>query len=89
MSLDLYRTLSWLPAPPSDFAARCKLLSAGTDALGAGELGREIKTLANHALNEHQLARLGRTIEAARSKGCRWHHCCRSGSASWATARST
>ena len=69
MSLDLYRTLSWLPPPPSDFAARCRLVSANTGALDPGELGREIKALANHALNETQLARLGRAIEAVRSKG--------------------
>ncbi len=64
VSLDLYRRLSWLPAPPADFSARCKRLP-----VGAGERGREIKALANHALDEHQLARLGRAIGAARVAG--------------------
>ena len=64
MSLDLYRTLSWLPAPPPDFAARCKTLASG-----AGGPGRAIRALANHALDEHQLARLGRAIAAVRGGG--------------------
>ena len=63
MSLDLYRKLSWLPAPPADFAARCKQLPSG-----GGELGRQVRALASTALNEHQLARLGRAIEGARAK---------------------
>ncbi len=64
MSLDLYRKLSWLPAPPADFAVRCKRLPSS-----AGEVGREVRALAGYALDEHQLARLGRAIEAARGKG--------------------
>ena len=62
MSLELYRDLSWLPKPPDDFAARCRrCLQEG------GGLGTEIRALATHALNEHQLTRLGRVIEAARA----------------------
>lgn len=62
MSLQLYRDLSWLPKPPNDFAARCK------GALAQDEnLGTVIRALATHALNEHQLARLGRLIETARA----------------------
>ena len=66
MSLELYRSLSWLPVPPADFAARCKALG---QAPAAGDLGRQIRALATHALDEHQLARLGRAIEAARVRG--------------------
>ncbi len=62
MSLELYRDLSWLPKPPDDFAACCKRCLEGTSALGS-----ELRALATHALNEHQLARLGRVIEAARA----------------------
>ena len=60
MSRELYSGLSWLPAAPADFGARCKQLA---DA-GAG-LGSQLRALAGHALNEHQLARLGREILAA------------------------
>ncbi len=64
LSLELYRTLSWLPLPPADFVQQCKALAAGN-----GDLGGPIRALATHALDEHQLARLGRAIEAARRGG--------------------
>jgi len=62
MPLEVYRDLSWLPKPPSDFTARCKELVAQS-----GDLGTAIRALATYALNEHQLARLGRLIEAVRA----------------------
>lgn len=52
----LYTGLAWLPAEPKDFGALCKSLPAA-DAPGA--LAR---SLANHALDETQAARLGRAI---------------------------
>ena len=64
MPLDLYPRLSWLPAPPPDFAARCKMLPSGP-----GAPGPEIRALASHALDEHQLARLGRAIGTLRGRG--------------------
>jgi FkbH-like protein len=64
MTTDLYRNLLWLPRPPVDFSARCKaLLSDGTP------LGKPLRTLAGFSLNENQLARLGRTIDAVRMRG--------------------
>lgn len=64
MSWELYRNLAWLPAPPADFSARCKKLpERHTD------FGTEIRALATYGLDEHQLARLGRTIDSVRSKG--------------------
>jgi FkbH-like protein len=65
MSLELYRTLSWLPAPPTDFSARCRSLPDS----GGDDLGKQARALATYALDEHQLARLGRAIDTARSKG--------------------
>ena len=62
MSLEVYRDLSWLPKPPDDFAARCKEVPTQS-----GTLGTAIRALATHALNEHQLARLGRLIEVVRA----------------------
>jgi FkbH-like protein len=64
VSLDLYKRLLWLPAPPADFSARCKALASIDD-----NIGRQIRALATHALDEHQLARLGRTILAAQRDG--------------------
>jgi FkbH-like protein len=61
---ELYSQLQWLPPAPTDFAEQCKAV-----ANGAGDLGREIRVLATHALNEHQLSRLGRAIQAARRAG--------------------
>lgn len=56
MTERLYTGLAWLPAEPDNFAAQCKSLAAA-DAPGA--LAR---SLANHALDETQAARLGRAI---------------------------
>lgn len=64
MSVDLYRNLAWLPKAPDDFVSRCKAL-----ARDEAELGRQIRFLATHALDESQLSRLGRLIQAARTEG--------------------
>jgi FkbH-like protein len=54
----LYKKLSWLPAPPSDFSERCRaLLTEPTDA------GRKIQRLASYSLDLNQLTRLAKTIE--------------------------
>lgn len=64
MSVEQYRELSWLPRPPEDYSLRCKALAAaGVD------LGKQIRFLATHALNEQQLSRLGRTIVSIRKQG--------------------
>ncbi len=64
MSNGLYRYLSWLPAAPADFAERCRGLSAS-----GSSIGKQARELATFSLNEHQLAKLGRTIETARKAG--------------------
>jgi len=66
VSAELYRELAWLPRPPEDFAAQCKQL-----ALSGGDVGRQLRFLASHSLNERQLARLGRTIHSLRATGHR------------------
>ncbi len=63
MSAALYTELGWLPPPPNDFAAACKAL-AGDDAAGP-----RVRALANHALTDSQLARLGRAIARAQADG--------------------
>lgn len=65
MSGNLYLDLGWLPSAPPTFAASCKALA--TEAAP----GPAIRALANHALDEAQLARLGRAIMRAQSKGRR------------------
>jgi FkbH-like protein len=62
--LDLYKNLSWLPPAPADFSAACKQLAESGE-----NLGRQVRSLANHALDEHQLARLGRVIQSAHARG--------------------
>lgn len=64
MSVELYRELSWLPRPPKDFSSCCKQLMEGDS-----QLGRQIRLLATHALDERQLSRLGRTILSLRNQG--------------------
>ena len=56
MSKDLYTGLAWLRPAPDGFAAACKALPGETSP------GVAIQALANHALDETQLARLGRAI---------------------------
>lgn len=61
--LDLYKNLTWLPPAPADFSAACKRLAESGE-----NLGRQLRSLANHALDEHQLARLGRVIRSAQDR---------------------
>ena len=69
MIADLYATLGWLPSPPSDFSAQCRSLAqADSDDLPV-DLGKPIRWLASHSLDENQLIRLGKTIVAARRNG--------------------
>ena len=63
MSSDLYADLAWLPQAPDDFRQRCRAVAAST------QPGPELQALAGHALAEHQLDRLGRTIEALAAAG--------------------
>jgi FkbH-like protein len=64
MSLVLHRNLTWLPAAPADFSDCCRKLAELDE-----PIGKPLRALANHAMNENQLARLARAIEAQRSKG--------------------
>jgi FkbH-like protein len=59
----LHSGLAWLPPPPADFATQCRALD---DDDGA-PLGRRIRALATHALDENQLGRLTRAIGRARA----------------------
>ena len=60
----LYQSLSWLPAPPADFAARCR------QALASGaELGARVQALASYALDENDLNRIAKLITQARDAG--------------------
>jgi FkbH-like protein len=63
MSLDLFRSLSWLPEPPPDFSARCR---AVFDQDTETALGLRLQSLASFALNENQLNHLARAISKAR-----------------------
>ena len=63
MTTDLYRNLLWLPRAPIDFSARCRELLSE-----AAPLGKPLRALAGFSLNENQLTRLGRTIDAARMR---------------------
>jgi FkbH-like protein len=62
MSEQLYTELQWLPRPPEDFSKRCRALRET-----AGEVGREIRTLASFALDENKLVKLANCIESLRS----------------------
>ena len=64
MSQKLYSKLAWLPAPPPDFAARCRMLAGGE-----ADLGPRLQALACFGLDENQLTRLARTIDQARQEG--------------------
>src|ERR1700678_540244 len=60
----LYSELQWLPRPPREFRERLKALE-----IGPGHLGRELQSLALHALDLNQLTKLAKTIGKARSEG--------------------
>jgi FkbH-like protein len=64
MSDSLYSRLAWLPAPPEDFAASCRVLLDDP-----ADLGRRLQQLAGHALDENQLNRLAKLIHKARAAG--------------------
>jgi FkbH-like protein len=64
MNSSLYRHLTWLPVPPVDFNDRCRNL-ATLD----GPIGKSLRALSSHALNENQLARLARAIVSQLSEG--------------------
>ena len=63
MGTGLYAELAWLPRPPEDFHARCRLLSERE-----GDLGLGIQALARYALDENQLIRLAKLIGEAREQ---------------------
>src|ERR1035438_3632781 len=60
----LYSELLWLPRPPRDFRERLKDLGSS-----AGDLGRELQSLALHALDVNQLTKLAKAIVKARADG--------------------
>ncbi len=62
MSLDLFRSLSWLPAPPPDFSARCR---AVFDQNFETAIGSRLQSLASYALDENPLNHLARAISKA------------------------
>ncbi len=63
MSRSHLEELRWLPAAPGDFRERCRLLAESES------LGRDLKLLANHALNPGMLERLADAISNLRMKG--------------------
>ena len=64
MSNPLVAQLSWLPAPPENFAAQCRALLDDP-----AELGRRVQHLASHALDENQLNKLAKAMQRARDAG--------------------
>lgn len=64
MSNQLYTRLEWLPEPPADFAAQCKQLAEGGE-----ELGKRLRYLASHRLDESALNRLAKALTKARAAG--------------------
>ena len=62
--ISLFSELQWLPRAPQDFSARLKSLGNS-----AGPIGRELQSLALHALDLNQLTKLAKAIARARSEG--------------------
>jgi FkbH-like protein len=62
LTRDLFRDLAWLPDAPSDFDARIRALTAEP-----GSIGAALRTVASHALNDNQLARIARRVARARA----------------------
>jgi FkbH-like protein len=60
----LYSELQWLPRPPRDFRERLKALGNS-----AGPLGRELQSLALHALDVNQLTKLATAMGKAAADG--------------------
>ena len=63
MSADIFKTLSWLPAPV-DFRDACRRLLELD-----GDCGPAVRSLANHALSDAQLKRLAMVIGELRGAG--------------------
>ena len=61
--ISLHSELQWLPRAPQDFSARLKALGNS-----AGPIGRELQSLALHALDLNQLTKLDKAIARARSE---------------------
>jgi FkbH-like protein len=61
--ISLYSELQWLPRAPQDFSARLKSLGNS-----AGPIGRELQSLALHALDLNQLTKLAKVIARERSE---------------------
>jgi FkbH-like protein len=60
----LYAELQWLPHAPKDFSERLKALADSP-----GPLGRELQSLALHALDLNQLTKLAKAMGKARAEG--------------------
>ena len=60
MMNDIYANLSWLPEPPSNFAAECRSAVEGN-----GPVGAALMELAKYSLNVNQLTRLAKVLSAA------------------------
>src|SRR5208283_4475504 len=60
----LYSELRWLPRVAEGFSERLKELGSQ-----AGPLGRELQSLASHALDLNQLTKLAKAIGKARGEG--------------------
>jgi FkbH-like protein len=66
---NLYADLEWLASPPTEFAAQCRALVQSDSDGPTVDLGKRIRWLASHSLDENQLIRLGKAIVAARRNG--------------------
>jgi FkbH-like protein len=64
----LHSELRWLPRPPPDFRDQLKRLEHS-----AGQLGRELQSLALHALDLNQLTKLARNIDKLIAEGRSLH----------------
>ena len=60
-TLDIFRDLSWLPQPPTDFSAQCRAVLDSSTAPG-----KLLQSIARFALNENQLNHLAKVIGKAR-----------------------
>jgi len=65
MSNQLYSKLAWLPAAPADFSRQCKGLLDDEPST----LGKRLRSLANHSLDEHELNRLAKAAQRAEAAG--------------------
>jgi len=64
MSNQLYSKLAWLPPAPADFSRQCKGLLDEPSTLG-----KRLRALANHSLDEHELNRLAKAAQRAEAAG--------------------